>query len=303
MIKQLSASPMTNYREGAIKICPNQLARNVDLRPFAIEHEMQRHPLFQLGNLVELAKRLPPQQREYVFAKQEFGTHDNLDQYKHAAENDDLSTEELINAIEHQNIVIVLRNIETDDIYGQFVNNCLDSLGRIVEPITGPISGRESFVFVSPPNAYTPYHWDPEQNFFLQLRGRKQMAIYDVNNREILPEAALEKYYTEGQKISQCTQAMFDQYELFDMKPGDGVYVPVTAPHWVRTLDEVSISVSINFRSPSSVRRDRVFRLNSWMRRFGMRPNRVSPRANSWSDRTKSMLLGIPAQIKRMVQA
>lgn len=301
MIKKLSPAEVAQFNEEMVAIDADSFRNNVDLTPFAIQHELPNHPLFQLESIVELSKRLPKEQREYVFAKKEFGTHDNLEQYKHAADNDDLSTDELINAIEDQNIVIVLRNVESDEIYGDFVNQCLDSLSKFVEPVTGPISGRESFIFVSPPKAYTPYHWDPEQNFFMQVRGKKQMAIYDVTDRQILPESALEKYYSEGQLITKCSDELFDNYELFDMNPGDGVYVPVTAPHWVKTLDEVSISVSINFRTPSSIRRARVFRANRMMRRLGLRPFPVSPRADSWNEKLKNSILDVPAKVKKML--
>ena len=299
MIQKLTKNQITEFSDDMVYIDPDQFANKVDVTPFSIQHQLQSHPLFQLESLVELSKRLPKEQREYVFAKQEFGTHDNLEQYKHAADNDELSTEDLINAIETQNVVIVLRNVESDHLYGEFVNHCLDSLAGTVEPVTGPISGRESFIFVSPPNAYTPYHWDPEQNFFMQVRGKKQMAIYDVADRDLLPEEALERYYTQGQVITKCPEELFENYELFEMNPGDGVYVPVTAPHWVKTLDEVSVSVSINFRSPSSIRRARVFRMNRMMRKMGIRPRLVSPRADFWSEQLKSSVLEIPAKIKR----
>jgi ribosomal protein L16 Arg81 hydroxylase len=299
MIQKLTQNQITEFSDDMVYIDPDQFANKVDVTPFSIQHQLQSHPLFQLESLVELSKRLPKEQREYVFAKQEFGTHDNLEQYKHAADNDELSTEDLINAIETQNVVIVLRNVESDHLYGEFVNHCLDSLAGTVEPVTGPISGRESFIFVSPPNAYTPYHWDPEQNFFMQVRGKKQMAIYDVADRDLLPEEALERYYTQGQVITKCPEELFENYELFEMNPGDGVYVPVTAPHWVKTLDEVSVSVSINFRSPSSIRRARVFRMNRMMRKMGLRPRSVSPRADFWSEQLKSSVLEIPANIKK----
>lgn len=299
MIQKLSNHHIAGFSDKMVSVDSGAFAKNVDVTPFSIRHDLQNHPLFQLESLIELSKRLPKEQREYVFAKQEFGTHDDLEQYKHAADNDELSTDELINAIETQNVVIVLRNVESDEVYGDFVNQCLDSLSGIVEPVAGAISGRESFIFVSPPNAYTPYHWDPEQNFFMQVRGRKQMAIYDVTDRELLPEVALEAYYAQGQIITKCSDELFDNYELFDMNPGDGVYVPVTAPHWVKTLDEVSVSVSINFRTPSSIRRARVFRANRMLRRIGLRPQSVSPRADFWNEKLKSSVLEIPATIKK----
>lgn len=302
MIKKIISPREATFQSDMVQIDPNTFESHVDTQPFAIQHKLQQHPLFQLENLVELSKRLPRKQREYVFSKQEFGTHEDLEHYKHAADNDELSTDELIKAIEHQNIVIVLRNVESDPVYGQFVNECLDSLSQFVEPVTGKISGRESFIFVSPPQAYTPYHYDPEQNFFMQIRGKKQMAIYDVSDRNILPEEALEKFYNEGQRITNCSESLFEQHQLFEMNPGDGVYVPVTAPHWVRTLDEISISVSINFRTPSSIRRDRVYRMNRMLRKLGLRPHPVSPQANSWAELTKSSILGAPVKIKNLIR-
>jgi hypothetical protein len=135
------------------------------------------------------------------------------------------------------------------------------------------------------------------QNFFMQIQGKKQMAIYDVHDRKILPDSALEKFYNEGQKITKCEESLFDNYQLFEMI---GVYVPVTAPHWVRTLDEISISISINFRTPSSVRRDRVYRTNRMLRKIGLRPTPVSPQANTWFELTKSAVLGAPARIRKL---
>ena len=302
MIKKITLPAETTFQSDMVRIDPTAFENHVDAQPFAIQHQLQQHPLFQLENLIELSKRLPRKQREYVFSKQEFGTHEDLEHYKHAADNDELSTDELIQAIEHQNIVIVLRNVESDSVYGQFVNECLDSLGEFVEPVTGKISGRESFIFISPPQAYTPYHYDPEQNFFMQILGKKQMAIYDVNDRDVLPEEALEGFYNKGQRITNCSESLFEQYQLFEMNPGDGVYVPVTAPHWVRTLDEISISVSINFRTPSSIRRDRVYRMNRILRKAGLRSRPVSQQANTWSELTKSALLGAPATMKNLVR-
>jgi hypothetical protein len=288
----------TSYVPGSVAIKPNRFRDNVDVRSYRIEHELSEHPLLQLDGLVELAQRLPVEQREYVFAKQEFGTHEDLAHYRHAGEFRDLSTEQMIRGIETENRVIVLRNVESDPVYGRFVNECLDDLKEQIESVTGAISGRESFIFISPPHAYTPFHYDPEQNFFLQVRGQKQFAIYDVADRDVMPETAIERFYAED-KISKCEPKFFDRHQMYDLEPGDGVYVPVTAPHWVRTLDEVSISISINFRSPSSIRRARVCRANRMLRKMGRSPAPVSPQADAFADRVKSGLLGVPAGLRR----
>ena len=282
---------------GAIDIVPATFANHVDRTPYSIRHQLQDHPLLQLESLVELARRLPVHQREYVFAKQEFGTHENLERYEHAGDFAELSTEEMILNIEAQNRVIVLRNVESDPIYGQFVHSALGNLQEQIEQATGPISGRESFIFISPPHAYTPFHYDPEQNMFLQILGRKDFAVYDVTDRDVMSENSLEYFY-EHCRSKPCPPEFFDRYQLFSLEPGLGVYVPTTAPHWVRTLDDVSISISINFRTPSSVRRDRVFRMNRWLRKWGLQPQAVSPQANRWSEHCKAELIGLPSKIR-----
>lgn len=113
--------PSTQYSSAPIDIKPSLFRENVDLRPYRLMHRLQDHPLLSLDSLVELAKRLPLDQREYVFAKQEFGTHETGDHYTHANSFDDLSTEEMILNIEAQNRVIVLRNVDSDGEYGKFV--------------------------------------------------------------------------------------------------------------------------------------------------------------------------------------
>ena len=51
----------------------------------------------------------------------------------------------------------------------------------------------------------------------MQIRGKKQMAIYDVSDRNILPEEALEKFYNEGQRITNCSESLFEQHQLLEM--------------------------------------------------------------------------------------
>ena len=59
------------------------------------------------------------------------------------------------------------------------------------------------------------------------------------------------------------------------MRAGDGVHVPVTAPHWVKNGPEVSVSFSITFRSPISERMTRLHQLNARLRKLGLSPARV----------------------------
>ena len=56
----------------------------------------------------------------------------------------------------------------------------------------------------------------------------------------------------------------------FDLQPGDAVYFPPTAPHWVQNGDDVSVSFSITFRSEAGDRRQRVYWVNHRLRSLGL---------------------------------
>jgi hypothetical protein len=58
--------------------------------------------------------------------------------------------------------------------------------------------------------------------------------------------------------------------------PGDAIYVPVKAPHWVRNGPEPSISLSITWRSEWSYHKSYAHGFNRMLRRAGLRP--ASPR-------------------------
>ena len=41
----------------------------------------------------------------------------------------------------------------------------------------------QGFIFVSSPNSVTPYHFDPEHNILLQIRGSKVMTQFPAGTR------------------------------------------------------------------------------------------------------------------------
>jgi hypothetical protein len=58
--------------------------------------------------------------------------------------------------------------------------------------------------------------------------------------------------------------------------------VPILAPHWVKTHGEVSVSLSLTWRSEWSFHQEDAHRFNSRLRRFGLdpAPPRHFPRGN-----------------------
>ena len=58
----------------------------------------------------------------------------------------------------------------------------------------------QGFIFVSSPNAVTPYHFDPEHNILLQLRGTKVMTQFPAGDTRFAPDETHEGYHTGGHR-------------------------------------------------------------------------------------------------------
>ena len=112
---------------------------------------------------------------------------------------------------------------------------------------------------------------DPEHNFLLQIRGQKQVSLFDGEDRALLSERELEKFYANGHRNLVFDDANQQKAQVFTLTPGDGLYFPVTWPHRVTNGPQVSISFSITFRTTSSDRREVLYRVNERLRRVGIR--------------------------------
>ena len=101
------------------------------------------------------------------------------------------------------------------------------------------------FIFVSAPPSVTPFHIDRENNFWLQLRGRKSLTVWDRQDREVVPSEAVEKFILTGSLDDvKLADAMRSRGRVFDSGPGDGVFFPSTSPHMLAARPMHSVETS-----------------------------------------------------------
>jgi hypothetical protein len=244
----------------------SQFLQNFNREPFFVEHRLSGHPLFNLARLVELARALPQDRVEYNAGDLPL----TLDPAK--TPRNGLSVEETIRRIEECRSWMVLKNVEVDPDYRRLLDECLDPLLEW----RPDIRTREAFVFISSPGAVTPYHIDPECNFLLQIRGEKTVRMFPPDDRTILTEEELERFYAGGSRnLLRLDDVMESKSRQFELTPGRGLHFPVAAPHWVRNGPEVSVSFSVTFRTEDSDRREILYRVNHRLRRLGLRPRPV----------------------------
>lgn len=251
-----------------LSLDPERFAADFDRRPFYLEHGLRAHPLLQLPSMAALSRRLHPALVEWNSGHA--GAYGKPDQIKPPV----APCDETILAVGERPAWILLREIEQDPLYKALVDELLDEIRPLAEKSRPGMHGRQSFLFISSCAAVTPFHFDPEHNFLLQVRGRKTVHMWDADNRQVLPETAIDQYYAGVR--SNRDQPYHDDFLasawVLPLSEGQGVHFPLHAPHWVRTESEVSVSLSITFRSRHSRFRAAVHTANGHVRRFGIEP-------------------------------
>jgi len=150
----------------------------------------------------------------------------------------------------------------------------------------GQMRHRVGQIFLTSPSGTTPAHTDPEHNILLQVRGWKEMTIGLWQSKRAQQEE-LERHVGPG--AHRNIPAMPAGAETFGLDPGEGVYVPIHAPHLVKSGDEVSISLSVTWQTPVTERDLLATSLNARLRRLRLSPK--PPGDRPLGDRTKASLM------------
>lgn len=245
-------------------------------RPFAVRHNLVDHPLLTLDAIADLADRLPEDHVEH-----HLGDVPEIAPGG-AAQKLDATPGEIARGIESNGCWMVIKQIHKDPAYRDLVEQSLDEVVPHVAHKEGGYTRQEGFIFLSAPNSVTPSHLDPEHNLLLQIRGTKQMTVGGFPDPE-MRHREVERYFGGGHR--NIEELPVDS-RTFDMAPGDGVYVPIYAPHLVHNGPQVSISFSITFFTELSERDQAVYSVNSRLRRLGLSPS--DPGRRPGADRIKS---------------
>ncbi|MEO6153993.1 MAG: cupin-like domain-containing protein [Croceibacterium sp.] len=233
--------------------------------PHKLDHRLDQHQLLTLGALAELGEVLPERSVEYNRGDLALGIDGKPDRTGRPIG-------ETIRQIDTSNSWAVLKNIEQHPSYASLLGELLGELASDIVPRTGRMMKTQGFIFVSSPNAVTPYHFDPEHNILLQLVGEKAMTVFPAADPRFAPDSVHETYHTGGGRELKWRDELADDGAVFALTPGDALYVPVMAPHHVRNGPQPSISLSITWRSEWSYAEADARAFNGLLRRIGLEP-------------------------------
>ena len=180
----------------------------------------------------------------------------------------------------------------------------LQQLFREVVDVLGGLGGArvrrlESAILVSAASTITPFHYDPEVNFFSQIEGPKTYHVYAP---AAVSEAELESFYARdvldiAQLDLDCRDRRLEH--TFRLGPGKGLHQPQNSPHWVETWGSRSVSYVFVFETTATRATGRVRAFNHYMRCVGLRP--VVPGRRPGTDAVKSAAMKVVLPARRRV--
>lgn len=243
-----------------------QLSALYPERPGPLVHDLGDHPLLSRDALADLAPRLPEGNVEYNRAMIPIGI------MPEDVPANGLDLAETIRSIETNGSWAVLKHIETVPEYRDLLLSLLAELEPVVGPRTGAMLTPQGFIFLSSPNAITPFHFDPEHNILLQIRGTKVMHVWPAGDPRFAAPEQHERYYLGGHRNLPWDDGFAGQEMAVPLSPGEAVHMPVMAPHFVENGPSVSVSLSITWRSEWSYRNEEACAANALLRRVGASP-------------------------------
>jgi hypothetical protein len=248
------------------------------LRQCAIRHNLHEHPLLQLPALAALAAALIPHKLTRYLRP---GTTQTSEFSHDSTHPDGLTVDQVFANIEEPGSWVALYQVETIPEYRAMLEQVMASAAPLYEAEQHGIFNIHGFIFISAPPSVTPFHIDRENNFWLQIRGRKLMTVWDRNDRDVVTQEHVERFISfrelDNVRLKEEHRSRGTDH---DVGPGDGVYFPSTSPHmtrtdssWVKPGDGVSISIGVNFYSRETQQTARIHCLNEFLRRrIGLRP-------------------------------
>ncbi len=275
--EQIIETDVSNFRE------------NFNSSHFMFSHNLAGHPLFEIPRLVELANTMLSQGRankiqsyiSKVPVEQKWNQRPGIKQINEA-----------IAHIGESDSWVMLEDVQVDPEYAALVNQIITELETLTgKPLRKQMTWLGAYIFIGSPNSITPYHIDSELNFLFQIQGEKDMSLFNQSDRSVLSEEEIEKFYVGDLNVANYKEENQSKARVYHLQPGKGLHHPILAPHWAKNGNNVSVALSILFYLRPYDLKARIYQVNSYLRRLGLKP--TPPDKSALKDRLKIFALGL----------
>lgn len=231
----------------------------------ALQHRLGDNPLMELDSLAALADGLPANSVECLQSDLPIGVDG-------APAQTGRSGGDTIRDIANARSWVMLKRVEQNPAYRELLHDLLAELRPEIEAATGPMLTLQSFIFITSAGGITPFHFDPEHNILMQVRGTKTITILPAGDPRFAPHEMHEAYHRGGGAELAWKDEFAEHGRAVPLEPGRAVYVPVMSPHFVRNGPDISISLSVTWRSEWSYAEADARAFNGLLRSRGLQP-------------------------------
>jgi hypothetical protein len=265
-------------------------------RSFEVLHRLSTHPLFQLPKLLELAERTAKTRPDDLYF--------DMGNVRPGQRWDEIpgsnfSAVEALRQLQHSDAWFIFRHTQRDPDYKDLFDRGLREIKEIAgDGVDSQIRQEDIIIFVTSPKRVTPYHMDRECNFLLQISGTKTVYVFDRDDREILPDQEIERFWAVDNNAPIFRPEYQNRATPYKLVPGTGVHIPVNFPHWVQNDDNISVSLSVNFQFLDSMRAN-LYRSNYYLRKLGLKPS--PPGIHATRDAAKTLAMTCALAARRLI--
>ncbi len=281
-----------------LELGPDDFAAKYNRVPLGFSHNLSRLDLFKEEALRALCSKYADHPHDYFVARSspDPGT------VFYSVPRTDLKPHEAIDQLDAGSYKILLKRLEQRD--DGFRDLLHDLFGQVREQLRhhgycDEVVRLESSLFISAPWSTTPFHFDPEINFFSQIEGEK---IYHLYAPSSLGEDEVEPLYVRATvDIGQVDLRRRDPSEeyIFKLVAGDGVLQPQDAPHWVETTGSRSISYTFVYETREGRSRARVRSFNHYLRQLKIDP--LGPGISPVRDAAKAAVMAAAIPVRKQI--
>jgi hypothetical protein len=247
---------------------PHQFRDELNRSHFEFAHRLSGHALFEIPRLVKLCERMKPQ-KVGVYEASAGSPRTRPREF-----TGEWNPEALIAALPEGTMRLRLSGVQAHDkdyrlLHEQIID---EADGLCGSALRREIGWSSMTILLSSPGMTTPYHVDHQSNLLFQIRGRKKVSLFDPRDRRILSDATIERYYGGDKHAAEYREELQGRATICELTPGAALHNPPLGPHWVENGNDVSVSVSVNYSLRDSEGSARVYQVNRYLRRLGLKP-------------------------------
>jgi hypothetical protein len=251
---------------GRLHVDPEAAAAAFAVRPLALRHDLTGEG-FEPDTLVDVAARIPApwasgyRSRDQVLDRE--------------ITRLDAPAGELARGIATNGVRLTLYHLEHVSPYRELLHDHLNTWETMTGEREGGTTKRTANVFLGAPGAVVPAHFDRHHNVLLQVRGTKVLTVGWFPDQAQTDRETAREFDQRHHGIA----ALPPETVTFALGPGDGVYIPAYAFHWVVGGPEVSVALSCGWSTAATQQAEVVHQANARLRQLGLptRPPGHSP--------------------------